>query len=134
MTTTGKGYYPKTFQQLPCSKEQILTPHAAGRVVSIEDNIFNIQVSCRVCRAQHTYSSRQLPTGYQVYQVRITGEDGPHLPTEFRPVPYVEESFEVIATSSQDAHERAELAHKLNLQGQLTHFYINGTLHLDERF
>ena len=66
--------------------------------------------------------------------MRITGEDGPHLPDELRPLPYLEESFSVVATSPQDAHERAEFAHSLRLAGHFTQYYINGGLHLDERF
>ncbi len=131
---TGRGFYPKTFICLYCTTDQAITPHAAGRVLARRGTELEIQTWCRKCRAKVTYITDELPAGYQVYQVRITGEDGPHLPAEFRPVPYLEEEFEVVATSPQDAHERAEFAHSLRLSGHLTHYYVNGELHLDERF
>jgi hypothetical protein len=49
-------------------------------------------------------------------------------------VPYLEEEFEVVATSLQDAHERASFAHAMRLEGQLVLYYINGELHANEQF
>lgn len=131
---TGRGYYPKTFLPLYCTTDQAITPHAAGRVLARRGGEVEIQTWCRKCRSGVVYITDELPEGYQVYQVRITAEDGPHLPAEFRPLPYLEEEFEVVATSPQDAHERAEFAHSLRLSGQLTRYYVNGEVHLDERF
>ena len=132
--STGVGYYPKSFMRLPCAKEKQATPHAAGRVANSDASGISLQVKCRSCGTESIYQMEQLPEGYQVYQVRITGEDGPHLPQELRPLSYLEESFSVVAASAQDAHERAEFAHSLRLAGHLTQYYINGALHLDERF
>lgn len=132
--STGVGYYPKTFMPLVCAKEQQVTPHSAGRVVGSDASGISLQVKCRSCGAETVYHTAQLPEGYRVYQVHITGEDGPHLPAELRPLPYLEESFAVVATSLQDVHERAEFAHSLRLAGHLTQYYIDGVLHLDERF
>lgn len=130
----GTGYYPKTFVSLYCTTDQAVMPYAAGRVLARRGAALEIQTWCRRCRAKLVYITDELPTGYQVFQVRITAEDGPHLPAELRPVPYLEEEFEVVATSPQDAHERADFAHSLRLSGQFTQYYINGELHLDERF
>lgn len=131
---TGRAYSPTTFLSLYCTADQAITPHTAGRILARRGTELEIQTWCRKCRAQRVYITDELPAGYQVYQVRVTGEDGPHLPAEFRPVPYLEEEFEVVATSPQDAHERADFAHSLRFAGHLTRFYINGEVHLDERF
>ncbi|SHJ40948.1 hypothetical protein SAMN02745146_3069 [Hymenobacter daecheongensis DSM 21074] len=132
--STGVGHTPKGFLSLHCTSEQQATPHSSGRVIAKGESGISLQVKCRSCGADSVYQMEQLPQGYQVYQVRITGEDGPHLPKELRPLPYLEESFSVVAVSAQDAHERAEFAHSLRLAGHLTQYYIDGTLHLDERF
>lgn len=134
IASIGTGHHPKTFLSLYCTTDQAITPHAAGRVLARHGAELEIQTWCRKCRAQVSYITDELPAGYQVYLVRVTGEDGPHLPAELRPVPYLEEEFEVVATSPQDAHERADFAHSLRFTGHLTHFYINGEVHLDERF
>jgi hypothetical protein len=132
--STGTGYTPRTFLHLYCAAEQAITPHVAGRVLARHGIEIEIQAWCRKCRAQVLYITDALPAGYQIYKVRITAKDGPHLPAEFRPVPYIEEEFEVVATSIQDAHERAEFAHSMRLEGQLVLYYIDGELHADERF
>ena len=131
---TGTGSRAATFADLFCERDQQITPHAAGKVLSSNGGTVEIAVYCRQCGLQAVYATNQLPAGYQVYHVWVTGEDGPHLPDEFRPVPYVEEEFDVVGVSMQDAHERADFAHSLHLTGHLTKFYINGELHLDERF
>lgn len=130
----GTGYLPKTFLHLYCMRDQAITPHAAGRVLMRQGEEIEIQTWCRKCRSRSSYITDGLPEDHQIYQVRITAEDGPHMPAEFRPLPYLEEQFEVVASSPQDAHERAGFSHSLRLAGQLTQYYINGELHLDERF
>ncbi len=132
--SSGTGYAPKTFLHLYCTTDQAITPHAAGRVVARHGGELEVQTWCRKCRTNVLYITDELPPGYQVYRVRITAEDGPHLPAEFRPVPYLEEEFEVVATSLQDAHERASFAHAMRLEGQLVLYYINGELHANEQF
>lgn len=132
--STGIVQVPKTFMMLFCAAEQLETPHLAGRVISEDAPGVRLKVRCRRCGAVTGLQLPQLPEGHRVYQVRITGEDGPHMPAEYRPLPYLEESFSVVATSAQDAHERADFAHTLRLAGQLTRYYIDGLLHLDERF
>lgn len=130
----GTGYSPKTLLPLFCEAEQTDTPHSAGRVLAHDGVGVVLEVKCRSCGQKQEYILSQLPGGFQVYQVRITGEDGPHLPDSMRPVPFLEESFEVVATSLQDAHERAEFACSVRFAGQLVRYYINGEEHLNERF
>ncbi|MFD2786208.1 hypothetical protein [Hymenobacter rubripertinctus] len=132
--STGSGYSPKAFILLPCAKEQQLTPHTAGRVTNSDASGISLQVKCRSCGAESVYQTAQLPEGYRMYEVRVTGEDGPHLPASLRPLPYLEESFSVVATSPQHAHEQAEFGHSLPLAGHLAKYYIDGALHLNERF
>ncbi|WP_170865306.1 hypothetical protein [Hymenobacter psychrotolerans] len=115
-------------------RDQEIIPHSAGKVLSRNGDTIAIAVHCRKCGRQAIYATDQLPDGYQVYHIRVTGEDGPHLPDEFRPIPYVEEEFEVVGSSLQDAHERAEFACTLRFQGHRTTWIINGLEHLDERF
>ena len=91
-------------------------------------------VRCRRCGREDVYSTDDLPAGYEIYHVRVTGEDGLLLPEHLRPLPYMEEEFAVPGNSAQDAHERAEFACALRFQGHLTTWYINGSIHLDERF
>ncbi|RSK24920.1 hypothetical protein [Hymenobacter metallilatus] len=134
LAVTGTGFRAGTFVQLYCIHDQAITPHSAGRVVDQAGGMIEIAVRCRKCGTQAIYATDQLPEGYQIYHIRITGEDGPHLPDELRPVPFVEEEFDVPGTSLQNAHERADFAHQLKLSGHLTRIYINGELHLDERF
>jgi len=131
---TGTGFQAATFAELFCERDQHITPHAAGKILSLTGGMVEMAVRCRRCGLQAVHAMDQLPAGYQVYHVRVTGEDGPHLPAELRPVPYVEEEFDVVGASPQDAYERAEFAHSLRLTGQLTRFYLNGEVHLDERF
>ena len=132
--STGTFHRPKTFLSLLCAVEQLETPHSAGRVMSQDSSGIRLEVRCRRCGTPAEHLLPQLPEGYQIFHVRITGEDGPHMPAEYRPLPYLEESFSVVATSAQDAHERAEFARTMRLAGHLTRYYIDGTLHLDERF
>ncbi len=132
--STGTAQGPKIVLTLRCAKEQVETPHWAGRVTRQDASGIRLEVRCRRCGATAEHLLSQLPEGHQVYQVRVTGEDGPHLPAEMRPLPYLEESLCVLATSAQDAHERAEFAHSLPLAGHLTKYYIDGELHLNERF
>lgn len=131
---TGQGITPRTFQVLFCATEQALTPHSAGRLLAQDEAGISIEVKCRRCGNHSVYATPQLSDGYHVYQIRITGEDGPHLPAALRPLPYLEEAFAVVARSLQDAHERAEFACRLPFTGHLTHYYIDGELHLNERF
>lgn len=128
------GYTPKTFQHWFCAKEQTTTPHVAGRVLSQDAVGIHLQARCRRCGFAHEQILDEFPEGHRLYQVRITGEDGPHLPNSMRPVPHLEETFCVVATSAQDAHERAEFSHTLRFAGQLVCYYIDGELHLDDRF
>lgn len=134
LNNEGRGYSPKTFVLLYCMNDGALTPHSAGRVLKAQGTELEIEVKCRKCGTKAVYVTDQLPDGYQVYSVRLTGEDGPHLPADMRPLPFVEESFSVVATSLQDAHERADFAHSIKFSGHLVHCYINSELHLDERF
>lgn len=133
-TVTGIGFRPASFVQLFCMHDQEVTPHAAGKVLARSGDAVESAVRCRKCGQQAIYATDLLPTGYQVYQVRVTGEDGPHLPDELRPLPYIEEEFEVVGNSLQDAHERAEFACTLRFQGHRTTWLLNGLVHLDERF
>lgn len=132
--STGTAQRPQTFLSLRCAVEQLETPHSTGRITARDDSGIRVEVKCRRCGATAEYLLPRLPEGYRVYQVRVTGEDGPHLPAELRPLPYLEESFEVMAGSPQEAHERAEFAHSLRLTGHLTQYYLDGVLHPDERF
>ena len=129
----GTGETPKTFIDLFCAKEHKVTPHWAGKIEQ-EGGELRIQMRCRKCGTTSLYVTDELPAGYAVYDVTITGEDGPHLPEQLRPVPYLEEKLQVIGTSEQDAHQRAQFAHSLKFGGQLMKIYINGELHLDERY
>ena len=130
----GIGFRAATFAELFCMRDQQITPHSAGKVLSRNGDTVEIAVRCRKCRLQTSHSTSQLPASYQLYHIRVTGEDGPHLPDEFRPIPYVEEEFYLVGISPQDAHERASFTHSLHLNGHLTKFYIDGKLHPDERF
>ena len=130
----GTGFRPATFIQLFCMRDQTITPHSGGKVLSHNGGTIEIAVRCRKCGEQAIYATDQLPKDYRVYHVRVTGEDGPHLPDEFRPLSFVEEEFEVVGCSDQDAHERAEFACTLRFQGHKTTWFIDRTEHLDERY
>ncbi|WP_167856906.1 hypothetical protein [Hymenobacter aquaticus] len=132
--STGTGYSPHNLLTLFCEAEQTDTPHTGGRVLGRTATGVAVAVRCRRCGHVREHTLSPLPEGLQVYQVRITGEDGPHLPDSMRPLPFLEESFEVVAASLQDAHERAEFASSLRFAGHLVRYYINGEEHLNERF
>lgn len=131
---TGTGHTPYALLLLFCATEQVDTPHSAGRVLSRSASGIHLEVKCRRCGKNQEHVLSQLPEGYRPYQVRVTGEDGPHLPDSMRPIPYLEEEFEVIGRSLQDAHDKAEFTHSLPFAGHLARYYINGELHLNERF
>ncbi|TGD81720.1 hypothetical protein [Hymenobacter wooponensis] len=132
--STGTGYSPKNLLTLFCEAEQATTPHTGGRVMARTVAGVVVAVRCRRCGLVQEHTLSRLPDGLLVYRVRITGEDGPHLPDSMRPLPFLEESFEVVAASLQDAHERAEFACSLRFAGHLVCYYINGEEHLNERF
>jgi hypothetical protein len=134
VVSIGTGYFPQTFMPLFCVKDQADTPHSAGRVLARSASGIHLLVKCRWCGLMSEQTLAELPAGQYLYSVRVTGEDGPHLPDSMRPIPYLEESFEVFGTSLQDAHERAEFAHSMKFAGHLVCYYINGEHHLDERF
>ena len=101
-----------------------------------QGNLVAVELHCRKCGAKIQYSTQSLPAGYQVYQVRVTGEDNSELLAEFRPQPlvFLEEEFAVVGSSAQQAHEAAEFATALRLKGHLARWFVNGELHPDERF
>jgi hypothetical protein len=117
----GHGMWATTFAHLYCTQDQAITPHAAGRITTRTGKRYEIAVRCRTCGQEAVYTASQLPEGYSIYAIRVTGEDGPHLPVGLRPVPFLEESFEVVGCT-------------LRFQGQRTIWYVNGKEHLDERF
>ncbi|RSK38984.1 hypothetical protein [Hymenobacter perfusus] len=131
---TGTGFQTATFIPMLCTHDQKVTPHSAGKVLSRDGVMIEVELRCRICGLEVIYATDQLPDGYQIYHIRVTGEDGPHLPAEFRPLAYIEEEFEVVGNSLQDAHERAEFACTLRFQGHRTTWFIDGATHLDERF
>lgn len=126
--------YSKTFTHLFCRSEQCLTPHWAGRVLGRTEDGLELELHCRRCGHKSSCEVDILPTSHRVYQVRVTGEDHSALPARMRPLPWLEESFAVVATSAQHAHEVAELAHRTRFGGHLVKYYVNGELHLNERF
>lgn len=124
------------FTHLFCRHDQALTPYQAGRVLRQEEETVELELHCRRCGTRVLYETDQLPEGYRVYQVWVTAEDNPSLPAEFRPqpLPYMEEEFAVVATSAQGAYEAADFATSLPFRGHLVHWYVDGKIHLDERF
>lgn len=126
----------KTFIELYCLREQTITPHRAGRVLEQHGPLVKLELYCRQCGAKVMHETDELPVGYRIYRVRVTGEDNPSLPVEFRPqpLPYIEEEMEIAATSAQHAHELAEYAQLSRFKGHLVKWYVDGLLHLDERF
>lgn len=95
-----------------------------------------LKLHCNRCGNVVIYETDELPVNYRVYQVRVTGEDNTALAAEFRPqsLPFLEEAFAVVATSAQEAHELADFVAILRFKGHLVHHYVDGELHLDERF
>ena len=126
----------KTFMHLFCQREQCLTPHWAGRVLSPHGPLVELELHCQRCGTKVRYETDKLPAGYRVYQVRLTGEDNPAELLEFRPqpLPFLEEEFAIVATSSQQAHELADALTSLRFVGHIVQHYVDGEVHLDERF
>lgn len=124
----------RAFIDLFCLKDQCLTPHRAGRVLAQWGPVIELELHCQKCRTVVRYETDELPAGYRLYQVRITGEDNPADLAEFRPHPFLEEELAVVASSSQEAHGLADLATSLRFTGHLMRHYIDGVLHLNERF
>ncbi len=93
-----------------------------------------VDLHCRRCGNHVEHITNRLPDGYHAYHIRVTGEDGPHLPDEFRPLPYLEEEFLVVGRSNQDAYERAAFACGLHFSGHKTTWYVDGSEWRDERF
>jgi hypothetical protein len=131
---TGSRYPPRTFIQLYCKCHNGPTPHSAGRIALQEDSNIRIDLRCRRCGNRFDHTTSRLPDGYRPYHILVTGEDGPHLPAELRPLPYLEEEFLVVGCSNQDAYERAAFACELRFSGHKTTWYIDGNEWRDERF
>lgn len=134
ISSVGTGYSPATFLSLYCPTEQTETPHSAGRVLEHTGDVVRLVVRCRNCMSEYDFTLKSIPAGVRIYRVYVTGEDGPHLPDTKRPLAFLEEKFEVVAASPQEAHECAEFAHSLSFAGHLVKYYIDGELHLNERF
>ena len=127
---------PGTFIHLFCRKDQCLTPHRAGRVLSQQWPMVKLELYCRRCGTKVLYETDELPASHRTYRVRITGESNPDLPAEFcsEEASFLEEEITVVAGSTQEAHETADFATSLRFSGHLVRHWVDGELHLDERF